>query len=177
MPVKVHILAAPADAKHAEQLKKGLVMARRSGLIEFVDGTPNIGDLVLVVLTESLLADDVCEAKLDALKAFHDASGDVFVVLPKEIDILKQEHLLPGRPHRPSAWYENVTRLPHAKERDQNGRPTHINSDGWPVAGWRDADDAWVEIAREVREQLPRLQPAASTAPTWHQHLDNDPFG
>jgi hypothetical protein len=173
-PTRVFLSYAPEDEKMKGELVKALAAQRRAGEIEIavsrsegeaprgsVDPKLEQAHVILVLLSTDYIANDYCfESEMEAARARREA-GDavVMAVLLRPMELSKQAHfkrLASGE--MTEQWYEKLTRLPYARKRDQNDRATHVDRDGIPVSTWAQADEAWTEIAKELRDQILELR-------------------
>ena len=143
----IHVAILASSPEMSAQFKRHLVMLRRSGVATFHDQIDADTKLVLLVLDVTMLAER--EEEMDAAERALEAGVTVCVVLSAPLDLLQFREACPTR--KP-IWFERLTRMPYATRRDQNGRPLGVTAEGLPVSTWVDHNDAWTEVAREVRE-------------------------
>ena len=176
-PIRVFLSYAPEDEPMRRELEKALVMMKRTGLIELtasrsagetaVGGDPHLAraHLVLLLLSRDYLANDYCfDVEMKAARARREAGeAVVMAVLLREVELTSTadyKRLRSGE--REEQWFETLRRLPYAGGRDQNGRPIQLVPEGRPVTTWPRQDDAWKEIALELREQIEALRKPAA---------------
>lgn len=171
-PVRVFLSYAPEDEAGKRELEKVLAVQRRNEGIQLSssrgasrgsDPDPELeqAQIILLLFSKNYLASDYhFDVEMKAAGARRGAGeAEVLAVLLSPVDLSTQadyKRIESGQ--QTVAWFETLPRLPYATGRDQNGHPCGANRDGLPVTAWANADEAWTEIAREIRDQIDALR-------------------
>lgn len=144
-----------ADEALRDQLEKQLAMLKRQGVIETwhdrrigagenihhaIDAHINTDDIILLLVSPDFLASDYCY-DVEMKRAMERNDNGEAVVIPVILRACDWHH----------APFGNLNAVPR---------------DGRPVASWPDRDEAFLQVAKAVREAVSRMGQKAVSAPS-----------